>query len=170
MGVSGTGKTSVGERLASSLGAQFLEGDAYHPEANIEKMSAGVPLTDEDRTPWLETLARIVRAWDDEAVPTVLTCSALRRRYRDVLRSAVPAPRLVFVHLHAPFEVLEERMSRRQGHFMPPTLLRSQFDTLEPLEADETGILLDVSNDLDDVMSAALASVRPDNPGASPAP
>jgi len=170
MGVSGTGKTSVGERLAASLGAQFLEGDAYHPEANIEKMSAGVPLTDEDRTPWLETLARIVRTRDDEAVPTVLTCSALRRCYRDVLRSAVPAPRLVLVHLHAPFEVLEERMSRRQGHFMPPTLLRSQFDTLEPLEADETGILLDVSNDLVDVMSAALASLRPDNPGASPAP
>jgi len=170
MGVSGTGKTSVGERLATSLGAQFLEGDAYHPEANIEKMGAGVPLTDEDRAPWLETLARIVRAWDAEAVATVLTCSALRRRYRDVLRSAVPAPRLVFVHLHAPFEVLEERMSRRQGHFMPPTLLRSQFDTLEPLEADETGILLDVSNDLDDVMSAALASVRPDDPGAPLAP
>lgn len=169
MGVSGTGKTSVGKRLASFLGAQFLEGDAYHPEANIEKMTAGVPLTDGDRAPWLETLARIVRAWDDEAVPTVLSCSALRRRYRDVLRSAVPAPRLWFVHLHAPFEVLEERMSQRQGHFMPPTLLRSQFDTLEPLEADETGILLDVSKDLDDVVSAALASVRLDEPGASPA-
>lgn len=170
MGVSGTGKTSIGERLASTLGARFLEGDAYHPEANIEKMSAGVPLTDEDRAPWLETLARLVRAWDDDGVATVLTCSALRRRYRDVLRSAVAPPRLVFVHLHAPFEVLEERMSRRAGHFMPPALLRSQFETLEPLEADEVGILLDVSADLDDVMSAALASVRPDNRRAPPTP
>lgn len=168
MGVAGTGKTSIGERLATTLGAQFLEGDAYHPDANVEKMRAGVPLTDEDRTPWLRTLARLVRAWDDEGIATVLTCSALRRRYRDELRTAVPPSRLVFVHLHAPFEVLEERMSRRPGHFMPASLLRSQFETLEPLEPDEAGILLDVSAELDDVMAAAVSAVLPDNRGAPP--
>lgn len=166
MGVSGTGKTSIGKRLAATLGAQFLEGDSYHPETNIAKMSAGTPLTDEDRAPWLETLARTVRAYDDEAVSTVLSCSALRRAYREVLRSAIPSNRMVFVHLHAPFQVLDERMSHRQGHFMPPKLLRSQFDTLEPLEADEVGIVLDVSGNLDDVTSAALASVNTNTPGA----
>jgi gluconokinase len=169
MGVSGTGKTSVGERLAAILGAQFLEGDAYHSDANIAKMNAGVPLDDDDRLPWLGTLARLVTAWDDDEMSTVVTCSALRRRYRDVLRAAVPAPRLVFVHLHAPYDVLADRMSRRTGHFMPPSLLRSQFDTLEPLEPDESGIVLDVSSALDDVMAAALAAVRTgDDPGARP--
>jgi gluconokinase len=166
MGVSGTGKTSVGKRLAELLGAQFLEGDAYHPDQNIAKMSAGVALTDEDRWPWLRTLARLIESWDIEGVSTVLTCSALRRSYRDVLRTAVPTPRLVFVHLHASFEVLEQRMRARTGHFMPPSLLRLQFDTLEPLEPDETGIVLDVSRDLDDVMTSAVAALAP--PGRHP--
>lgn len=161
MGVSGTGKTSVAERLADLLGAAFLEGDAYHPDQNITKMSAGVPLTDEDRWPWLRTLAGLIEECDLDGVSTVLTCSALRRSYRDVLRTAVPAPRLAFVHLHASFEVLEQRMAARTGHFMPPSLLASQFDALEPLEPDETGIVLDVSTRLDDVMSAAVAALAP---------
>jgi gluconokinase len=159
MGVSGTGKTSVGRRLADLLGAQFLEGDAYHPDSNIEKMRAGVPLTDKDRWPWLRTLARLVEARDRDGEATVLTCSALRRSYRDVLRTAVPPPRLVFVHLHASFEVLDQRMRERSGHFMPPALLRSQIDTLEPLEPDEAGVVLDVSADLDDVVRAAIAAL-----------
>lgn len=159
MGVSGTGKSSVGQRLAETLGAQFLEGDAYHPDQNVAKMSAGVPLTDEDRWPWLRALARLIESWDIQGVPTVLTCSALRRAYRDVLRTAVPPPRLVFVHLHASFEVLDQRMRERSGHFMPPSLLRSQLDTLEPLEPDEPGIVLDVAADLDDVTDAALSAL-----------
>jgi gluconokinase len=159
MGVSGTGKTGVGQRLADLLGAQFLEGDAYHPDSNIEKMRAGVPLTDEDRWPWLRTLARLVEARDHDGEATVLTCSALRRSYRDVLRTAVPPPRLVFVHLHASFEVLDRRMRERSGHFMPPALLRSQIDTLEPLEPDEAGVVLDVSANLDDVVRAAAAAL-----------
>lgn len=161
MGVSGTGKSSVGRLLADLLGAEFLEGDEHHPEANIAKMSAGIALTDEDRRPWLESLAQLVRSWDLGGVGTVLTCSALRRGYRDVLRAAVPSPRLVFVHLHAPFEVLEQRMTRRPGHFMPPSLLRSQLDTLEPLEPDETGVVVDVSSALEDVVAAAVVALRP---------
>ncbi|MDP3894989.1 gluconokinase [Nocardioides sp.] len=166
MGVSGTGKTSVGQRIAALLGGEFLEGDSFHPESNIAKMSAGIPLTDEDRWPWLETLAGLVGSWDIEGVPTVLTCSALRRRYRDVLRTAVPEPRLVFVHLHASFEVLEARMQTRADHFMPASLLRSQFETLEPLEPDETGFVIDVSATLDDVLAAAVVAVAP--PGTDP--
>jgi gluconokinase len=161
MGVSGTGKTSVGQRLADHLGAQFVEGDAYHPDSNVEKMRAGIPLTDEDRRPWLRTLARLIEARDRDGEATVLTCSALRRSYRDVLRTAVPPPRLVFVHLHASAEVLRRRMGQRTGHFMPASLLRSQIDTLEPLEPDEAGVVLDVSADLDDVVRAAVAALTP---------
>ncbi len=168
MGVSSTGKTEVGQRLAARLGAEFLEGDGYHPEQNIAKMSAGIPLTDEDRQPWLETLAQLIGSWDIDGVPTVLTCSALRRRYRDVLRTAVPAPRLVFVHLHASFEVLEARMRARTDHFMPASLLRSQFETLEPLEPDETGFVIDVSSTLDDVLAATVLAVGPQ--GTEPSP
>lgn len=159
MGVSGTGKTSIGQRLADHLGAQFLEGDDHHPEANIAKMSAGTPLTDEDRWPWLESLAELVRSWDIGGISTVLTCSALRRTYRDVLRTAVPSPRLVFVHLHASPEVLQVRMSGRTKHFMPTSLLRSQLDTLEPLEPDETGVVIDVSSEPDEVLAAVLAAL-----------
>jgi len=160
MGVSGTGKSSIGQRLADLLDAQFLEGDEHHPEANIAKMSAGVPLTDDDRWPWLESLARLIRSWDTSGVSTVLTCSALRRSYRDVLRSAVPRP-VVFIHLQADLEVLEMRMRERPGHFMPTSLLHSQLDTLEPLEPDETGFVIDVSVSLDDVLAAAVAAIKP---------
>lgn len=160
MGVSGTGKTSVGELLAARLGADFVEGDQHHPAANIAKMSAGVPLTDEDRMPWLATLARLVARNHAQGTSTVLACSALRRRYRDVLRSAVPAGSLFFVHLHAPHETLRERMSLRTKHFMPPSLLQSQLDTLEPLEKDEPGVVVDVSADLDDVVAAAVRGVE----------
>jgi gluconokinase len=127
MGVSGTGKTSVGVQLAEELGCEFVEGDELHPRRNIEKMEQGVPLTDEDRWPWLQAIAELVAVRDFEGTSTVVTCSALRRSYRDVLRDAAPT---FFVHLHAPFEVLEERMQSRTKHFMPPSLLRSQFDTL----------------------------------------
>lgn len=165
MGVSGTGKTEVGQRIAALLGSEFLEGDAYHPESNIARMSAGIPLTDEDRGPWLDILAGLIGSWDVDGRSTVLTCSALRRRYRDVLRTAVPEPRLVFVHLHARFEVLEARMRARTDHFMPASLLRSQFETLEPLEPDETGYVIDVSATLDDVLAATLVAVASPDTG-----
>ena len=157
MGVSGTGKTSVGEELAEELGCDFVEGDSLHPRRNIEKMENGIPLTDEDRWPWLQAIAEMVAVRDHEGTSTVVTCSALKRKYRDVLRGAAPT---FFVHLEAPFEVLQERMSHRTKHFMPTTLLRSQLDTLEPLDDDEAGAAVDVTPPVDEVIEEAVNAVR----------
>lgn len=151
MGVTGTGKSTIGKLVAVDLGADLVEGDSYHPPANIEKMAAGRPLTDEDRGPWLETLAGLVATERAEGRTAVLTCSALRRSYRDILRGDIPADDVFFVHLHADFDVLDRRMRARE-HFMPPLLLQSQLDTLEPLEADEAGVLVDVALPVDEVM------------------
>ena len=157
MGVSGTGKTSVGEELAEELGCEFIEGDSLHPRRNIEKMERGIPLTDEDRWPWLQAIAELVAVRDLEGTSTVVTCSALKRKYRDILRDAAPT---FFVHLDAPFEVLEARMQQRTKHFMPASLLRSQVDTLEPLDDDEAGEVVDVSPALDVVVEEAVNAVR----------
>jgi gluconokinase len=157
MGVSATGKTSVGEQLAEELGAEFVEGDSLHSRHNIDKRGKGVPLTDEDRWPWLQAIAELVAVRDSEGTSTVVTCSALKRSYRDVLRDASPT---FFVHLHAPFEVLQERMQLRSKHFMPTSLLRSQFDTLEDLGDDEGGAVVDVSDPVDVVVEEALNAVR----------
>jgi gluconokinase len=157
MGVSGTGKTTVGEGLAEELSCEFIEGDALHSSANIKKMSAGIPLTDEDRWPWLHAIAERVALRDHEGTSTVVTCSALKKAYRDVLRDAAPT---FFVHLEAPFEVLEERMAHRTKHFMPTALLRSQLDTLEPLDDDEAGAAVDVTPPVDEVIEEAVNAVR----------
>jgi gluconokinase len=159
MGVSGTGKTTVATALAEALGWTFIEGDDLHPPANIAKMSAGVPLDDDDRRPWLQAVASLQAFHHAEGISTVLTCSALKRAYRDVLREGVPAGTVSFVHLAAPFEVLRARMESRE-HFMPASLLQSQLDTLEPLGPDEQGTVVDVSPPLDDVVRAALRAVR----------
>lgn len=159
MGVSGTGKTTVAAELADRIGWTFIEGDGLHPQANIDKMSAGIPLDDDDRGPWLEALASRQALHHADGVSTVLTCSALKRRYRDVLRRGVPAGSVLFVHLDAPFEVLRERMESRE-HFMPASLLQSQFDALEPLGADEHGTVVDVSQPLEAVVRAAESMVR----------
>ena len=160
MGVSATGKTAVAERLADKLGLDFIEGDSLHPEANIEKMSAGIPLTDEDRWPWLRAIAEVIAEHRRQGRSLVVTCSALRRSYRDVLRSAAPGDDPFFLHLHAPFDVLEKRMAHRTKHFMPTSLLQSQFDTLEPLQDDEVGAAVDVSPPLEEVVDEAVATVR----------
>jgi len=158
MGVAGTGKSTVAQALAGELDLVLTEGDDHHPKANIEKMSSGVPLDDDDRAPWLAKLA----AWTDERHAedrsTVLTCSALRRAYRDVLREGAPESTL-FVHLAGSKDVLSERMEERD-HFMPASLLDSQFDTLEPLEPDEDGEVVDVDRALDVVVRDAVALVR----------
>lgn len=159
MGVTATGKSEVGTRLAARLDMAYIEGDAFHPEANIAKMSAGEPLTDDDRRPWLETLARMLADNRSAGTATVLGCSALRRSYRDILRGPSSAAEVAFVHLTAPFDVLRRRMEHRE-HFMPASLLQSQFDTLEPLEDDEHGVALDVDAPLDDVVDAAVAAVE----------
>ena len=158
MGVSGTGKSVVGRRIAAELGVPLVEGDSHHPRSNIEKMSAGVPLTDQDRMPWLRTLAGLVADQHALGHPTVLACSALRRSYRDVLRGTLPEGVVFFVHLDAPYDVLEARMNERE-HFMPASLLRSQVDTLEPLEEDEHGVVVDVTPPLEEVVAAAVRAL-----------
>lgn len=152
MGVSGTGKTTVATELADRYGWQFIEGDSLHPPANIAKMSAGIPLDDDDRRPWLEVLASLLAFHHDDGISSVLTCSALKRRYRDALRAGVPEGTVFFVHLTAPLPVLRARMESRE-HFMPPSLLQSQLDALEPLAADEPGAVFDVSQPVADVIS-----------------
>jgi len=144
MGVSGSGKTTVAKELAARLGYEFAEGDDFHPPANVEKMSAGVPLDDADRQPWLRGLADWARKRHQQGVSTVMTCSALRRRYRDVLREG--AAGTCFVHLKVDRDRLVQRMSGRR-HFMPPSLLDSQLDALEPLGPDEDGVTVEVTDE-----------------------
>ncbi len=159
MGVSGTGKTTVGSALAHRLGRKFIEGDSFHPESNVAKMSAGEPLDDDDRRPWLQTLNRLMAAREAEGVPTVLTCSALKRAYRDILREDLPEGSVYFVHLAASREVLQARMESRT-HFMPASLLQSQLDTLEPLGPDEAGRRFDVAPPVDIVCDAVEEALR----------
>ena len=142
MGVSGTGKSSVGLQLATALEVPFIEGDTFHSYANVAKMSAGVPLTDADRADWLRTLHDQIRGARAHGNGLVLSCSSLKRRYRELLRSADPA--LCFAHLAGPREVIAARMASRADHYMPISLLDSQLAALEPLEADEAGLVLDI--------------------------
>ena len=143
MGVSGCGKSTIGSALADNFAIPFLEGDAFHPQDNVSKMASGVPLDDLDRAGWLQALAaEIARAQADDR-GLVLSCSALKRRYRDLLRAADPALR--FVHLAGPRAVIANRMHERPGHYMPPSLLDSQLSILEPLDADEGGLTLDIT-------------------------
>jgi gluconokinase len=136
MGVSGSGKSTVAAMVADQLGWAFAEGDTMHPEANVAKMHAGTPLTDEDRWPWLDVVAGWIRGHLQAGTNGVVTCSALKRSYRDVLR----ASGVVFVHVAGDRALLEERMSSRSGHFMPPSLLASQLATLEPPQPDEVHV------------------------------
>jgi len=153
MGVSGSGKTTVGAALAQRLRVPFADADDFHPEANIAKMSAGIPLDDTDRGPWLDAIA----AWlaDHAATGGVASCSALKRAYRDVLSAA--APHAVYLHLHGDRDVLAARVAGRPGHFMPAALIDSQFATLEVLEPDELGATLDVAQSVDALVDASLA-------------
>nr|WP_245981973.1 gluconokinase [Frondihabitans australicus] len=139
MGVSGSGKSTVARLLAERLGWDFAEGDAMHPAANVEKMAAGVPLDDADRWPWLRVVADWISSHTSSGQPGVITCSALKRSYRDLLRG----PDVVFVHLVGAADVLGHRMESRPGHFMPASLLESQLATLEPLGDDERHLLVD---------------------------
>lgn len=140
MGVTGTGKTTIAQALARRIGATFIEGDNLHSEANRAKMSAGVPLTDADRRPWLKAVAAAIHGADADAVAA---CSALRRSYRDLIRAEAGCP-VVFVHLAGDASVVAERLARRRGHFMPPSLLASQLATLEPPGADEPHVTADL--------------------------
>ncbi|MGC5013423.1 gluconokinase [Streptosporangium sp. DT93] len=152
MGVTGSGKTTVGAALGQRLRLPFADADDFHSEANVAKMSAGIPLDDDDRMPWL----RAIGVWLAEHAATggVASCSALKRSYRDILREAAPSVR--FVHLHGDIDAVRRRVAGRPGHFMPTSLVDSQFKTLEPLEPDEHGMVLDFSLSVDDLVEAYL--------------
>jgi gluconokinase len=132
MGVTGSGKTTIGELLASRSNAVFADADDYHPAANKQKMAAGHPLNDEDRQPWLDTLNQLMRGWYQAGKSGILACSALKQKYRDTLASDMPHNAMTFVWLDTPKEVIAERLAARHHEFMNPNLLQSQFDTLEP--------------------------------------
>lgn len=160
MGVSGVGKSTVAKGLSTIMGWQFAEGDGFHPEANIAKMHAGTPLTDEDRWPWL----RLLRDWMAEEIAagrsSVVTCSALKHSYRDLLREAGPEVR--FLHLAAPESLVGDRMSHRADHFMPTSLLHSQFDTLEPLGDDELAkgsVVVSVEGNAAEVLARVMTAL-----------
>jgi gluconokinase len=131
MGVSGSGKSTIGKRLAAQLGWQFIEADDYHPPANVEKMRAGTPLTDEDRRPWLAALRVKVDEACRKGIDTVLACSALKHKYQDYLDAHDPEC-VKYVYLHGSEELIRARLAARKGHFMNPALLHSQFESLEP--------------------------------------
>lgn len=143
MGVSGCGKTTVGELLAKELQVDFIDADDLHSAESKAKMHSGTPITDADRWPWLKRVGDVMKAETEVGRSLVVACSALKRVYRDRLRDA--AGTVFFVHLDGPRELLERRLGNRQGHFMPATLLDSQLATLEPLQPDEQGIVLDIA-------------------------
>ncbi|MBP2297706.1 gluconokinase [Azospirillum picis] len=158
MGVAGCGKSSVGRRLAEALGCGFVEGDAHHPAANIEKMSAGIPLTDGDRDGWLGTLAGFIAEADRGGGSLVVACSALKRRYRDRLRG--DCRRVVFLHLHGDKALIASRMTARTAHFMPTALVDSQFADLEPPGPDEQALSYEVTLPAETIVADAVARLR----------
>jgi gluconokinase len=157
MGVSGTGKSTIGRQLATALSASFIEGDDHHPPANVAHMAAGHPLTDEMRWPWLDALITACQDAGRADQPVVLTCSALKRSYRDHLRAGFGPMTIVF--LDGGKDLLARRMSERSGHFMPPALLESQLATLEPPTDEETTIHVHVSHTVPEIIEQVLTSL-----------
>ncbi|HYD43117.1 MAG TPA: gluconokinase [Anaeromyxobacter sp.] len=157
IGVAGSGKTTIALELAQRLGCPFADADDFHPTTNVAKMSAGIPLTDEDRWPWLDAIAAWIRARAAAGETAVVTCSALKRAYREILRAASPETR--FVHLTGPRELLAARIGGRRGHFMGASMLDSQLAILEPLAADEPGITVDVSPAPPEIVSTIVEKI-----------
>jgi gluconokinase len=151
MGVSGCGKTSVGQALAARLGARFVDADDFHPPASVEKMRAGLPLDDADRAPWLARLNAVMRHAVAKGEPVVLACSALRQRYREALAERLPGLRVV--HLSGSYELIASRIAARTHRYMPASLLASQFEALEP---PGDAVVVDVSGGVDGIVEAAL--------------
>ncbi|MGV0645870.1 gluconokinase [Mycolicibacterium sp. XJ879] len=156
MGVSGSGKSTVGAALAQRLRVPYADADDFHPPANIAKMTSGQPLDDDDRRPWLDAIGEWLAERGDRG--GVMSCSALKRRYRDQLRRHCPA--IEFVHLSGTPEVIGRRQASRPGHFMPASLLQSQFATLEPLESDEDGVTIDVDQSIDSIIETYVSTTE----------
>jgi gluconokinase len=155
MGVSGSGKTSVGTVLGERIGAAYVDGDDLHPAANVAKMSRGEALTDADRGPWL---SRVGETLDRSAVPIIIGCSALKRAYRDHIRR-IASGGVIFVHLSGSRELIGRRMAARSGHFMPESLLDNQFATLEPPGDDERAITVDIGQEIDGIVARIAAAL-----------
>lgn len=162
MGVTSCGKSTVGAAIAGRLGAEFLDGDWLHPQSNIDKMSSGTPLDDGDRAPWLAEIGRRFAASD---AGLVIACSALKRAYRDIIRAGDPS--VVFAHLHGTRELLSSRMAARPGHFMPLSLLDSQLETLEELQADEESVVVDIATPVTQIVDEAVAALAGTQGGAA---
>jgi gluconokinase len=156
MGVAGSGKSSVGEALASQIGAIYFDGDDLHPQANIDKMSRGEPLNDDDRWPWLTLVGE---ALEKAEGTLIIGCSALKRVYRDHIREKANGT-VIFVHLAGSREVISARMGARTGHFMPTTLLDSQFATLQPPADDEQAVTVDIDQSLDGVVQSIITALK----------
>jgi gluconokinase len=156
MGVAGTGKSTVAGLLAERLNWELQEGDDLHPPANVEKMSAGIPLDDQDRWPWLDAIAEWIRTKTERGEPGIVTCSALKRSYRDRLRG----PNVIFVFIHGPRAVIEARMASRKRHYMPPALLDSQLATLEPPTSDENVLQVNLSAEPQEEVAGVLRSLE----------
>ena len=154
MGVSGSGKSTVGPSLAKRLQCPYLEGDEFHLPSSIDKMAAGIALSDEDRWPWLSRLAAGINTRVNESKSVVATCSALKRKYRDWLRQQIDGP-VIFIHLVAETTVLEKRLSARDAHYMPASLLQSQLEVLEPAASDEKALVLSNDADVEGAVKAA---------------
>lgn len=168
MGVSGVGKTSVAAELVKATGWTFAEGDDLHPQANRDKMAAGHPLDDEDRWPWLRRIAEWVGERESAGEGGIVTCSALKRSYRDLLRDGHPSVR--FVHLDAPDDLIRERITNRTGHYMPAKLLESQLAILERLAPDEPGVTVQTDSDPANVAHTALRDLGIPTPENVPDP
>ena len=151
MGVSGCGKTTIGKMTAKTLGVPYYEGDEYHPQVNVEKMSRGLPLNDEDRDGWLQRLSELIRDKLAKGESGVLSCSALKKNYRDRLR--VDPDRVHFIYLKGGFELILERMERRTNHYMPSDLLKSQFETLEE---PETVFIIEIDQSPEEILSQVM--------------
>ncbi|CNE60879.1 gluconokinase [Yersinia kristensenii] len=159
MGVSGSGKTTVGEAVARRIHAKFIDGDDLHPRANIQKMGSGHPLNDEDRMPWLERLSDAAYSLNHKNETGIIVCSALKRRYRDRLRAG--NPEMVFLYLKGSFEVIMGRLKARSGHFMPTDLLKSQFEALEEPGAEEPDVIcVDIDADIDEVVQRCVLALE----------
>ena len=160
MGVAGSGKSRIGAALAEALGLEFVEGDHYHSAENVARMSAGIPLTDADRQGWLQALAARIREAVNAGTGLVLTCSALKRSYRDLLRIESGAPRLQFIFLRGAQALIAERIAGRRGHYMPPLLLDSQFEALEEPAPDERAWVYEVTRPAADLVVAMVLRAR----------
>ncbi|MHA6670387.1 gluconokinase [Homoserinimonas sp. A447] len=156
MGVQGAGKSTIGTMLAERLGVGFVDGDRLHSEENIARMAAGTALTDAERLPWLQEVGKVLQAGADTGI--VVVCSALKRDYRDLIREFVP--NLFVVDPEGPMSLVAERISARQHEYMPPELLQSQYDTLEPLQADEAGIPVDIRRTPDELIDDIVEAVQ----------